>query len=179
MAAFSGWIIESIYRSYKEQRFVNAAFLSGPFVPIYGFGVMVISVLHVEVLALSPIIDWTVTVLLPAVLEHMTSLLRDYVFGLKLWDYQSEAFNLKGRIALHFSLYWVLFALLLVLIIQPAIFARTINAGPCMRHFLAGIFAAYFAIDINHSIRSVSNFKHFQAEYCTVSRKRQAIQVGI
>jgi uncharacterized membrane protein len=43
--AFTGWIIEVIYRSVHEKRFVNAGFLSGPFVPIYGFGAVIITAL--------------------------------------------------------------------------------------------------------------------------------------
>jgi uncharacterized membrane protein len=40
---FVGWIIETVYRSYNEKKIVNAGFLSGPFLPIYGFGAIIIT----------------------------------------------------------------------------------------------------------------------------------------
>ena len=36
--SFSGWIIETVYRSVTQRRYVNAGFLYGSFVPLYGFG---------------------------------------------------------------------------------------------------------------------------------------------
>ena len=38
--SFMGWILEVIYRSITQRKFVNAGFLFGPFVPIYGFGAL-------------------------------------------------------------------------------------------------------------------------------------------
>ena len=35
--AFAGWIMETLYRSIQQRRVVNPGFLSGPFLPIYGF----------------------------------------------------------------------------------------------------------------------------------------------
>ena len=36
--SFLGWVIEVIYRSAHQRRYVNAGFLFGPFLPIYGIG---------------------------------------------------------------------------------------------------------------------------------------------
>ena len=46
--SFLGWILESAYRSYRERRLVNAGFLSGPFVPIYGLGGVIISLIGLK-----------------------------------------------------------------------------------------------------------------------------------
>ena len=44
--SFMGWIIEVIYRSITQRKFVNAGFLFGPFVPLYGFGALFIILLQ-------------------------------------------------------------------------------------------------------------------------------------
>lgn len=33
-----GWVIEGVYRSISQRQFINAGFLYGPFLPIYGSG---------------------------------------------------------------------------------------------------------------------------------------------
>ncbi len=44
--SFMGWIIEVIYRSITQRKFVNAGFLYGPFIPIYGIGAAFIIILQ-------------------------------------------------------------------------------------------------------------------------------------
>ena len=41
--AFMGWVIEVIYRSVSQRQLINAGFLFGPFIPIYGFGAVLLS----------------------------------------------------------------------------------------------------------------------------------------
>ena len=37
-----GWIGESLYVSWEHRKWVNRGFLHGPFLPIYGFGAVII-----------------------------------------------------------------------------------------------------------------------------------------
>ena len=43
---FIGWVLEVFYRSFKQRKFVNAGFIFGPFVPIYGIGAFIVIVLQ-------------------------------------------------------------------------------------------------------------------------------------
>jgi uncharacterized membrane protein len=162
--AFTGWIIEVIYRSVREKRFVNAGFLFGPFVPIYGFGAVIITALSVEVQSLPAAIAWIITLLSPTILEYFSAWFMEKIFGLKLWDYRDRRFNLNGRIALRFSVYWAFLAALLVLFVQPLVFAKITVLGPYLSHFLAGGLFAYLIMDIDHSVKSIFNFKTFQSD---------------
>jgi uncharacterized membrane protein len=171
--SFAGWIIEVLYRSFKEKRFVNAGFLSGPFVPIYGFGAVIITAISVEAQSLPAAAAWAITLLSPTVLEYFGGWFVEKLFGMKLWDYHERRFNLSGRICLRFSIYWAFFAALLVLVIQPRVFTRIAILGPYLSHFAAGGLLAYFIVDINHSVRSIYNFKTFQKDITALIEKEK------
>jgi uncharacterized membrane protein len=160
--AFSGWIIETIYRSFTEKKFVNAGFLSGPFLPIYGFGTVIMTFINTEVQKFPLILSWVITVLSPTMLEYFASWIMEKIFKLKLWDYRDEPLNLNGRVCLKFSIIWAFLSVVHILIIQPRIFKRIMILGPYYSHFIAGGLFMYFILDLNHSIRSIINFKEFQ-----------------
>jgi uncharacterized membrane protein len=160
--AFAGWILETAYKSYTEKKFVNAGFLSGPFLPIYGFGAVIITCINTGFQKFYGIFSWIITVLSPTVLEYFVSWIMEKIFKLKLWDYNNERFNLHGKICLKFSIIWAFLAMMHILIIQPLIFKRIMILGPYYSHFIAGGLCMYFIIDVNYSIRSILNFKDFQ-----------------
>ena len=43
--SFAGWFMESISDSIKKKKLVNRGFLIGPYCPIYGTGVVLITIL--------------------------------------------------------------------------------------------------------------------------------------
>jgi uncharacterized membrane protein len=162
--AFVGWVLETAYRSHREGRFVNAGFLSGPFVPIYGFGAVILALIGAGLRDAPPALAWAALLLSPTVLEYLASWMLERIFGLSLWDYRDQPLHLRGRICLRFSIYWAILAAVNVLVVQPAVFARVRVLGPYMSHFVAGALTLYFALDAWHSVQSVFNFKAFLAE---------------
>jgi uncharacterized membrane protein len=158
-AAFLGWILESTYRSFVEKRFVNAGFLSGPFVPIYGFGALIIALIGRFLGNLPPVLFWTFLILSPTVLEYLAAFLLESYFGLTLWDYKHEFMNLQGRICLKFSIFWAILVLFANRILEPLVFTKIDEMGPYLSHFVTGALSMYFIVDTFHSIRAVFNFK--------------------
>jgi uncharacterized membrane protein len=169
--AFAGWIIESVYRSCRDKKFVNAGFLSGPFLPIYGFGAVIMTIINTELQKFPLILSWTITLLSPTILEYFGSWIMEKTFKLKLWDYKDERLNLNGRICLKFSIIWAVLAVLHILIIQPVIFKRIMILGPYYSHFIVGGLFAYFMFDLNYSIRSIINFNEFQNDLLKLIEK--------
>ena len=41
--SFAGWFMESVGGILKEKRFINRGFLIGPYCPVYGYGVVAIT----------------------------------------------------------------------------------------------------------------------------------------
>jgi uncharacterized membrane protein len=157
--AFIGWILESTYRSITEKHFANAGFLSGPFVPIYGFGALIIALIGQFLANLPPVLFWSALILSPTVLEYLAAVILEGYFGLTLWDYKHEFLNLQGRICLKFSVFWAILVLFAHQILEPWAFARIAALGPYMAHFLSGALMMYFIIDTIQSVRAVFNFK--------------------
>lgn len=125
---FLGWCMEVVFQATRHGRFINRGFLNGPVCPIYGFGVVLISV------ALVPLSDhlWALFfggMLLTSALEFITGFLLEKLFDDKWWDYSKEPFNIKGYICLRFSLAWGIICVVVVDRIQPLVL-RLINWLP-------------------------------------------------
>ncbi len=94
-----GWIIEIINTLIREKKFVNRGFLMGPFIPIYGVGAILATLL------LSKYRDdlaslFFISIAVFAVLEYIVSYFMEKIFKLRWWDYTYKKFNINGRVAL-------------------------------------------------------------------------------
>ena len=114
---------------------------------------------------------WAIIVLSPTALEYFGSLALERIFGLSLWDYRDQRFHIKGRVCLKFSIYWAILAVAAKKVVEPAVLERIGLLGPYLSHFAAGALTAYFVLDLNHSIRSVFNFKAFLADLSALAEK--------
>jgi uncharacterized membrane protein len=176
LMSFLGWIIETIYRGVHEKRWVNPGFLYGPFLPIHGFGAVIITFINAELRMIPPVTAWLITLLSPTLLEYIGACVMERIFGLKLWDYHGRFLNIQGRICLRLSLYWAFCAALLITVIQPTVWTRIDIAGIYLSYFGAGCFFAYLAIDIFRSARSLVNFKAFRNDIAALIAKGKAYQ---
>ncbi len=171
--AFFGWLIEVAYRSWTQRRFVNAGFLFGPFVPLYGMGALVVLALGSLLAHHHPIILlFAIGVLLTA-LEYLFGYLSEKLFGLKLWDYSTNRFNLHGRVCLLFSVAWAVLAFGAAVIIHPMVRDFVERAGEVRLGYFAAGFGAYYAGDLVISTASVLGFRkkiaYLLSNYVTLS----------
>ncbi|HON59039.1 MAG TPA: HDIG domain-containing protein [Smithella sp.] len=157
--SFFGWIIEVIYRSASQRRFINAGFLYGPFVPIYGFGATFVILIDY----LLDFCPFPVKVLLFGLIltmvEYLTSYILEKTFQLKLWDYSNNKFNLHGRVCLLFSFFWTALAVVFVTLIHPAV-SRFVQVIPTS--FLNSFSVAFLAYGITDAVFSVISMASFR-----------------
>lgn len=110
-----GWVIEVCYRRYENGRWINPGFLTGPALPLYGFGLSLMYLLC----RLDPFAGmenwWANRLLLVlllgvamTVLEYVTGIFTLKVLHMRLWDYFDCRWNLQGIICPKFSLMWLL-----------------------------------------------------------------------
>lgn len=171
--SFTGWLLEIIYRSYTQKRFINAGFLFGPFVPIYGTGALIIIGINIFISPLYPAARFFIYVIVLSFIEYITGELFEYYFRLKLWDYSDTKYHIKGKVNLLFSLTWGSLAIILTGFIHPAV-SLVVNkldksAAPVISLFLT----AYFTADTAFSAVSLRKFRdsiaYLYEKYVTLS----------
>lgn len=113
-----GWIYECCLVSVQKKIFVNRGFLSGPVVPIYGCGALVVYLVLWDYRS-NLILVYVGGFFLATILEYITSLIMELVFHTRWWDYSKIPLNLKGRICLFVSMFWGVLAIFMVQIIHP------------------------------------------------------------
>ncbi len=111
--SFFGWIFESVYVSVRQRRAVNRGFLIGPWIPIYGFGGVIILFTALPFYVHPPLV-FIAGMVAATVLEYFTGMLMEKLFAVKYWDYTGSPMASKnGYISLPSSLCWGVFSVLL------------------------------------------------------------------
>lgn len=113
MFAVIGWLIETVYRSVENRRLVKPGFLKGPYLPIYGFGALLILAGHTWLASYSLPLRAVFYFLVLSGLELGTGFALEKIFHTRLWDYSNQRFHIRGHACLRFSIYWTLLALAL------------------------------------------------------------------
>jgi len=159
---FFGWICEVLYGLYINRRFVNRGFLVGPICPIYGFGVVAITILlsryQNDILVL-----WILSMFICSVLEYFTSWVMEKIFRTRWWDYSDKRYNINGRICLEFSFAFGLFAVLVLFFMNPIIYSILDKIPDVYEVWAAIILAVVFIIDIIVSFGVIITLKNVAA----------------
>lgn len=116
--AWMGWLLEHGYHLAVERRLAGEGFLTGPWKPMYGFAPVLLLLLTGPATPL-----WVVAVLalvIPTAVEYASGLLLFRMFHKQYWSYANCRFQVGGLVCLRFSLYWMLLALAMVYVLQPA-----------------------------------------------------------
>lgn len=115
----AGWVLEVIYRSLTNKRFVNPGFLSGPYLPIYGTGSLVISSIAYATMHMSIAYKFFIYFIALSLLEYITGAILYTITGKRYWDYTDEPLNIQGHVCLPFSVIWGMLALAFEFAVLP------------------------------------------------------------
>lgn len=154
--SFLGWVIETIFTSTIQKRFVNTGFLDGPFSPIYGFGALII-ILFVLPLKTNLFLFFILSIIVSSILEYSTSLIFEKFFNIKWWDYSKELFNINGRISLKHSFFWGILSVFTITFIHPKIIPIAYFLSEHLGIIGSIFFLIFFIIDATKTIISYSN----------------------
>ena len=171
--SFMGWIIEVIYRSITQRKFVNAGFLFGPFIPIYGFGALFIILLQYIFHGWYLVPRLIIFGLALTVIEYMVGYFSEKIFKLTLWDYSEYKFNLHGRVSLLFSIIWAALAFIFITFIHPVVLQNATFLNGAYLQTAAIAFIIYYAVDYAYSVASITAFRkkiaYLYTEYLSLS----------
>lgn len=153
--------METLYRSSLQGRMVNPGFLSGPFLPIYGFFSVFVIWSSNFIGSVSWLILFLWFIFVSTLLEYFAGWFFERFFHLQLWDYHATPFNLHGRIALPFSLLWGTLGLIFYLVVNPWVQIYLQQIPPMLRSALALVLSAYAFWDLIHSSLLLRRLEHF------------------
>lgn len=97
--SFVGWSWEVLLHIIKDGRFVNRGTMFGPWLPIYGFGAIMILVL-LKPLRKKPVLLFICAMILAGIVEYSTSWYLETFKHTKWWDYSGYFLNINGRVCL-------------------------------------------------------------------------------
>lgn len=114
-ASILGYLWEVVLLLLQEDQFYNRGFLYGPWLPVYGFGAVVLY-FSLHWLSAHPFYIFSLSVLLGTCVELIAGLLLDLIWHKRYWDYTGELLNYRGYICLSSSLafgiagvFWICF----------------------------------------------------------------------
>ena len=158
-----GWLIELFFRRFfSQKRWVNPGFLTGPMLPLYGFGLVGFYVFANFIPFSSlPWPTWACQ-LLAVFVAGLAMTLIEYIAGLifikglkvKLWDYSSRPGNIQGIICPLFSFFWLVIGAFYIYLANPlfvTIYDFVLDNYAIIGFFL-GLFYGILAIDFGWSL---------------------------
>lgn len=175
-----GWVIELLFRRFisnknPERKWINPGFLIGPYLPLYGFGLITLFVMSLLPYVGQDINDnitltrAILTILAMGLMMTLIELIAGLIFikGLKvkLWDYSDEPCNFMGIISLRFSIIWTILAAVYYFFIQPSvkILVEWFGANIAFT-FIVGVFFGIFIIDLGYSLNIVGKIREFAVD---------------
>lgn len=172
-----GWCIEVIFRKFfsksnPSHKWINPGFLIGPYLPLYGSGLVVLyllSLIHIDAVDAHPVLQKVLVVLIMAIAMTVVEYIAGRIFiigmNIKLWDYSDEWGNIQGIICPLFSFFWGVIAALYYFFLHPHILNAVYwLADHLTFSFFIGFFYGVFVIDCVVSFNLMSKVKKFAKE---------------
>ena len=164
-----GWVIELFFRRFVSQKkWMNPGFLTGPYLPIYGFGVLVLyGVSNLSLGISSQPVDIIVHILFIGVgmtlIEFVAGLIFIKGFKIKLWDYSNRKGNIMGIICPSFSIIWLGIGSLYYFLLNPVLVngLTWISENLIYTYFIGAVIGAMI-VDFAYSIHLATKLKQFK-----------------
>lgn len=184
-----GWGIEVLFRRiFTAKKWLNPGFLTGPYLPLYGFGLTFMYA--VSFIPVSTGYEWADKLILILIAGALLTAL-EYIAGLifikgmkiKLWDYSNRWGNIQGIICPLFSLIWTAAAAVYILFIHRFItgwvawFVNHLGFA-----FFVGLFFGIFIVDLAHSLNLSVKIRQFAKEKGIVvsfEKLKESVKEGI
>lgn len=161
--SFLGWCLEVICKLITEKRFINRGILIGPICPIYGYGVLIMTLFFRKYLN-DPITLFILIIVSCSILEYFTSYFLEKVYHTRWWDYSTKKFNINGRICLETMIPFGILGLLMMNYMNPIVF-NLLNILPnYLIYILSTIFLITYIIDNIISCKIIYNIQKLSKE---------------
>lgn len=125
-----GWIYEVMWFLIVKDKFVNRGFLFGPYLPVYGFGALIlyhilkkfIKKKHmIKKIDVTPLIILVAVFVIATTVEYVAHYVLDEYFHIILWNYSKNPLNINGRVCFDASKNFAIGGTLALYIVQPLV----------------------------------------------------------
>lgn len=163
-----GWVQESLIESLYHRRWINRGFLKGPYIPIYGFGGMLLLFCSIPfrengfLVYISGAIGCTI-------LEYFVGWLMETFFHKQFWDYSMMKLTYKNRISLLSSMFWGILSLFMAYVLS-GILEALLAVLPTPVILVYSIVTA--VLMTGDAIVSISQYVNFREELKKFSKER-------
>jgi uncharacterized membrane protein len=185
MGSLLGWVIELFYRKFiskanPERKWTNPGFLVGPYLPLYGFGLVTMYILSqidvsfVENEVLKQVILFVLMALAMTLIEYIAGIIFIKGMKVKLWDYTHEWGNIQGIVCPRFSFYWAVLSAIYYFLIHPHILNSIYWLAEHLAFsFFVGFFYGIFLIDVTYSMQILVKIKKFATDHGVVVKYQE------
>ena len=146
--ALLGWCIEVTLKYFQFHRFINRGFLTGPWLPIYGSGAVLITLAVDGLAPLESSVGTTfaLSFVLCGTVEYMTSFVMEKRYHARWWDYSRKPMNLHGRVWIGNLILFGLGGVLIAKVLNPVFLGvfgmLTLSGREILAAGLGGLFLA-------------------------------------
>jgi uncharacterized membrane protein len=147
---FAGWCMEVILKYRQYHRFINRGFLTGPILPIYGFGVILITLVVGRLTSVESgvMTTFAISLVICGLVEYLTSFVLEKIFHARWWDYSQKPMNLHGRVWIGNLVLFGLAGVAIIHIVNPVLFPALDRIPLNTRKVTAVVLLAIFAADL-------------------------------
>lgn len=157
--SFLGWFMESIGGIFVVKKYINRGFLIGPYCPVYGTGVVLITLLLNN--STDNCISLFINVMvICGVLEYLTGYLMEKIFKARWWDYSEKRFNINGRVCLETLVPFSIMGTLFLYVINPILINLFVSAPDILIHIITWVLFFIIIIDTIFSLIIMNAFKN-------------------
>lgn len=155
----AGWLMEVTLGLIEKHKFVNRGFLIGPYCPIYGVGVVSVSLLLSKI-SNNFILLFILSTLICGTLEYLTSYLMEKIFKARWWDYTRRKFNINGRICLETLIPFGIISVLVICFVNPWLLDKLYKMPNNILNILVISMMLIYIIDTFISFNIILKFKN-------------------
>ena len=145
-----GWVWEVSLHLITNGVFVNRGTLHGPWLPIYGGGVVLIAVLLYR-LRRKPVLEAVLITVVCGLVEYLSSLFLELSTGMHWWDYTGYFLNLDGRICAEGLAVFCIGGMAAVYLLIPLIDAMVLKVRPKLLVAVCSALLLLFGVDFIYS----------------------------
>ncbi len=148
-----GWCMEVVLKYIQYHRFINRGFLQGPYCPIYGAGVVFITVMVGLFSGVESSVGTTFVISFVdcGILEYFVSYYMEKRFHARWWDYSQKPMNLHGRIWIGNLVLFGIGGTLVIEVTNPMIYSVLDQLSLTVLYVIAICIAVIFITDYTFS----------------------------